>query len=262
MKKIVLFILALCFGLIATAQRKSDISIERYYHIQRGVVWFHALGKNFQPVYMGDVKTEEVYIYNSADIPVTLSFDDLPAGYSLEFVPQTIPPKTEAVVKVTLDTEKLGKYGPTLDYFFVESDVAAERPYRMLMSPNILEDFTKVTPEEKTNPPVVEMDKTKSVFGEMNQMSVYEDAFVIKNSGKSQLIIRNVKAGCGCTHTNTSRDTLAPGETAKISFEFHSGHKKGKQDSKITVVTNDPSNPQVTLHIIGEVLVTKTEEEK
>ena len=260
MKKILFLSISMLFALSLFAQRKADISVERYYHIQKGKIWFHSIGMNFQPIMMGDVKTENIYLYNSSDQEATLTTDDLPAGYSVTFEPAVIPPRTEAIAKVTLDTEKNGTYGPSINYFFIDSPFATERPYRILVSPNIKEDFSNITESMMEKAPKIEFIKTVSEFGEMPQMGVYEDEFKFSNTGKSDLIIRNVKAGCGCTHTKTSQDTLKPGESAVLSFEFRSGHKRGKQDSKITVVSNDPSQPQVTLHIVGEVLIEEKED--
>ncbi|PLW99177.1 MAG: hypothetical protein C0593_03855 [Marinilabiliales bacterium] len=260
MKKITLIVVVLILGLASNAQRNPDISIERYYHIQKGKVWFHALGKNFYPISMGEVKTEEILIYNSADVPVSFTTKELPDGYSLKFIPDPIPPKTEARIEITFDTQAHGKYGPLLSYFYVYSSIEGERPYRMLMSPNVLEDFSVLSEKEKADAPVVTFDKTESDFGTLPQMSVFNDVFVLTNTGKSDLIIRNVKAGCGCTHTNTSRDIIPAGESAELAFEYRTLHKRGTQDSKITVVTNDPNNPQMTLHIKGTV--TEIEEDK
>lgn len=262
MKKIVLLTLVFFLGLTTFAQkeRNPDISVDRYYHIKRGVVWFHAMGKNFQPINMGEVKTDQILIYNSSEEDVSFSWDELPAGYSIKVEPEVIPPKGEAIIYITLDSEKTGKYGPQLSYFHINSSVKGERPYRLLMSPNIMEDFSALSDEDYAKAPVIEFDKTVSQFDTLPQMSQHDDVFVVKNVGKSDLYIRNVKAGCGCTHTNTSKDTLKPGETAELSFEYRTLHKRGPQNSKITVVSNDPKSPQSTLYIKG--LVTKLEEEK
>ncbi|PID93529.1 MAG: hypothetical protein CSA95_07600 [Bacteroidetes bacterium] len=260
MKKIailsVLFLLA--FSLFA--QRKPEITIEQYYHIQRGGVWFNSMGRNFHPITMGEKKTEAMAIYNSLNEPLILTCDPLPKGFSLKFEHDTIPAKTESKIFVTLDTKKYGKYGPQLDYFYVRSSEPNRHPYRLLMTPNVQEDFSALTEKELEKAPVASFDKTVSAFDTLPQMSVHKDSFLLTNKGKSDLYIRNVRAGCGCTHTKTSQDTIRPGEVAELSFEYRTLRKKGAQDSRITIVTNDPKTPQITLHIKGEVVI--EEEEK
>jgi len=254
MKKLTLVIFALFLVSCAFSQRKENISIDRYYHIRKGSLWFHSIGLNFQPVTMGDIKTEIIYMYNSSDEEVTLTVDDLPAGYSVVFEPEILKPKSEGIAKITLNTKENGVYGPAINYFFIETSLLSERPYRILVSPNIHEDFSAITEEMRTAGPKIEFSNTVIDFGELPQMSVYHCEFEFRNAGKSALYIRNVKAGCGCTITQTSRDTLLPGESALLKVEFRSGHKKGNQDNKITVVSNDPDHPQVLLHITGIVL--------
>ncbi len=260
MKKFVILaaIALLTFSLFA--QRKPGITIEQYYHIQRGAIWFNSMGRNFHPITMGEEKTEAMAIYNSTDEPIVLTHDPLPQGYSLKFEHDTLPSKTESKIFVTLDTKAYGKYGPQLDYFYLRSSEPNKRPYRLLMTPNVQEDFSELTEDELKKAPVASFDKTVSTFGTLPQMSLHEDSFVLTNKGESDLYIRNVRAGCGCTHTKTSQDTIRPGEVAELSFEYRTLRKKGAQDSKITIVTNDPKTPQITLHIKGEVVVEEEEQ--
>ena len=260
MKKNLLLLVLSFIALTAFSQRKEGISVDRYYHIQKASVWFHSIGLNFQPVTMGDVKTETLYIYNSGSDAVSFTLSDMPDGYSVEFDPEILLPEQEGKVLITLNTEENGVYGPAINYFFIESSIESERPYRVLVSPNIREDFSDISEGMRAISPKIDFPETVSDFGSIAQESVYTCEFPFRNAGKSDLFIRNVKAGCGCTITHTSQDTLHPGESATLSVEFRSGHKKGEQDNKITVVSNDPETPQVLLHITGEVYVPETKE--
>ena len=79
--------------------------------------------------------------------------------------------------------------------------------------------------------------------------------FVVKNIGKSNLIIRKVKASCGCTATNPEKTVLAPGESTNIKTTFNSKGKSGRQNKSVTVVTNDPKSTSTMLRLTGNVTV-------
>ena len=78
---------------------------------------------------------------------------------------------------------------------------------------------------------------------------------MLKNEGKSNLIIRKTKASCGCTAIAPENNVIAPGESTKIKTTFNSAGKKGVQNKTITVITNDPENTTIILNVKGEVTV-------
>jgi hypothetical protein len=77
---------------------------------------------------------------------------------------------------------------------------------------------------------------------------------VFTNKGKSDLIIRKVRAGCGCTAIAPTKTVLKPGESGTVKAVFDSRGQRGRQNKGITVVSNDPVSPTVILRITGEVL--------
>jgi hypothetical protein len=87
----------------------------------------------------------------------------------------------------------------------------------------------------------------------VNTGAVVEYGFEFTNQGKSDLIIRNVKASCGCTATNPEKTLLKPGETSKIGIKFNTSGRKGLQRKTVTIVANDPKKTTTYLSIQGFV---------
>ncbi len=76
--------------------------------------------------------------------------------------------------------------------------------------------------------------------------------FLFKNTGDAPLIITNVRAGCGCTTPEWSREPIAPGATGNIKVSFDPTGRPGAFIKSVTVNTN--GNPSVvTLTIRGNV---------
>lgn len=95
-------------------------------------------------------------------------------------------------------------------------------------------------------------------FGDVNQGDVVTHSFVITNNGGDLLIIKDVKASCGCTAAKPDKNELKPGETTNILVSFNSKGRKGPQSKTVTVTTNDTEKPSTTLTFKCNVVVTET----
>jgi hypothetical protein len=86
--------------------------------------------------------------------------------------------------------------------------------------------------------PVVKFDKVEFVFGTIDEGDVVESSFEVTNLGKSDLVISNASATCGCTIPTWPKEPIKVGETAEIKVKFNSGGKRNKQSKTITLTTN------------------------
>jgi hypothetical protein len=68
--------------------------------------------------------------------------------------------------------------------------------------------------------------------------------FEFKNTGKTSVIITNVKASCGCTATDYTKTPIQPGETAKVTATYNAA-AKGAFSKTVTVTTNADETPKV-----------------
>lgn len=77
--------------------------------------------------------------------------------------------------------------------------------------------------------------------------------FIVENRGTSVLSILDVKTGCGCTTADYSK-RIEPGEKGQVTINGNTTGYGGRAFSKtVTVFTNDPKNPKLTLFISGPV---------
>jgi hypothetical protein len=125
----------------------------------------------------------------------------------------------------------------------------------LYVSANLVEDFSDLTSQELANAPVFKLDSNTVNFGTIKQNSSADVEYVFTNQGKSDLIIRHVKAGCGCTALMPTENVIKPGGKGSIKAKFNSGGYKGDIYKNIFVYTNDPKKSEVMLMIKGNVLV-------
>ncbi len=255
MKKLLTAIIVL-LSFSATAQRSSDISIDRYYHIKRGNVWFHAtrLMYGFRDgITYPQTETDTIYFYNNMDKPLEYDFDRIPDFLSVQMLPSKIPAKSEGKIAVAYDTKIKDTYGPTIDYFYMKTNDADRSKKRLIVSPKIKQDFSGLSGEELANAPRIAFENKKYDFGTLEEGEKITHTFSFKNEGKRDLIIRATDASCGCTSPEPEKKQIAPGESGAIKVIFNSRGKKGRQHQRVTVIANDPEQPVTILHLNGVV---------
>ncbi len=104
--------------------------------------------------------------------------------------------------------------------------------------------------------PQIEIDKYVFDFGDIQQNESVNTDFIIRNIGEAPLLIRSAKGSCGCTVPVWPREPIISGEQDTIKVIFNSGSKQGKQNQRVTLVTNAIPSTKV-LTIKGNVLAPK-----
>jgi hypothetical protein len=102
------------------------------------------------------------------------------------------------------------------------------------------------------NAPIMTFEENIHDFGKLVDGEVVTYKFKFKNTGKSDLIISNASASCGCTVPSYPKEPLAPGTEAAIDVQFNSSGKVGTFEKNVTITANTVPN-QFYLSIKGEV---------
>lgn len=79
-------------------------------------------------------------------------------------------------------------------------------------------------------------------------------SFKFTNTGKSDLIITDAKAPCGCTIPSFSKEPIKPGGTGQIDVEYNSENRGGgRHEKSVTVMSNTVPNVR-ELRIVVNVI--------
>lgn len=97
--------------------------------------------------------------------------------------------------------------------------------------------------------PIIVFDKTQSDHGTLAEGEKAQFSFHFTNAGKSDLEIQEVQKSCGCTKAEATNKKVKPGEGADIEGEVDTTGRSGKQMKTVTVKSNDPKTPSVTLRV-------------
>ncbi|MSR74803.1 MAG: DUF1573 domain-containing protein [Planctomycetes bacterium] len=91
-------------------------------------------------------------------------------------------------------------------------------------------------------------------FGSLPQFSAAKHSFAIKNEGTGALKISQVIPSCQCAAAVPAKNELQPGEETTIDVSLDTKNFMGALTKIVTVLCNDPRQPQIILTITGEVL--------
>ncbi|MBK3519035.1 DUF1573 domain-containing protein [Carboxylicivirga marina] len=201
------------------------------------------------------VKEESIKIISTSDKAIKLGFLNVPSHIKIKCIPEIVQPGKAAVITASYDAKAKNDWGFVTDNIFIIFDDVRKYSNRITVSASIQEDFASWDAEKIKNAPVVNISEKNWNFGEIKQGDVVKHQFEVQNTGKSELIIRKVKASCGCTAIKPAKTILAPGESTLIAAEFNSRGKSGRQTKTVRIVSNDPKNTTITLMITGNVKI-------
>jgi len=108
-----------------------------------------------------------------------------------------------------------------------------------------VESAQKRDTSNNVDAPSVSFDKEEYDFGTVNEGDVVKTTFTVTNTGKTDLVITNAKASCGCTVPVWPKEAIAPGETGDIQVSFNTSGKPNKQSKSITLTTNTVKGREV-----------------
>ena len=143
-----------------------------------------------------------------------------------------------------LDTKATKLYGPVEAYAYVIVDGKQEKTdaYKLTIKANIVEDFSKMTVEEKQQAPIIEL------LAEQNAPKVaagknVKFAFPIKNSGANPLEIRRVYSTDSRLAIKQPK-TIKSGKKGNVTIDINTKNlEPGAYSREVVVISNDYANP-------------------
>lgn len=101
--------------------------------------------------------------------------------------------------------------------------------------------------------PIMYVENSLVMLGKVRPRSVTPGRFSFTNLGERDLVIKNLRADCGCTVVSLAKTVLAPGEEGWLDVEFHADNRRVGAQHNVYLETNDPNNGNVVLVLGAEV---------
>jgi hypothetical protein len=99
--------------------------------------------------------------------------------------------------------------------------------------------------------PKIVIDQPHMRFGERRTGEQIEHTFTIRNAGDEPLRISGIRASCGCTTPGVTSLRIPPGEQENLPVRIDLKGRKGEQNQRVILSTNDPDHRTLTLRLSG-----------
>jgi len=229
-------------------------TLEEVYNRLMGDLRFRRALMSFGPIVVDEVKTDTLDFINVSNDPVKIgcNFNGL-THLTARVVPESVKPREKGLIIITYDAKKRNDWGFVIDRFFLTQNEKQIPNGMISVSATIEENFSALTNEQKLNAPKIDLKENEYDFGEIEEGQPVEKEFVFTNTGKSNLIIRKIKASCGCTTVDPSDKVIKPGQTSSFKATVKTSGFSERIAKTITIITNDPVTPTSIVRIIGIV---------
>ena len=161
-----------------------------------------------------------------------------------EITLSTIKPTETGTFKFVLDSKASKMYGPFEEFAYVVVDEkpALDDEHKITIKANIVEDFSKMTMEEKQNAPIIETlsEQTATKLAADKLAKFY---FPIKNIGVNPLEIRRIYTNEKCFTIKAPR-SIKSGKKGLVTVEIDTkGLQPGTYSREVTIISNDYMTP-------------------
>jgi len=235
--------------------KPHEKTVEELYTFPVGAIRFESNHLAFTNVKKTEKKIRVMQLINTSAVPVKVEFDQLPPHLTLKSNPETLKPGQKGLVEGTYDANLNQGWGTVSDMVKIKLNGIAQENVYYYVSANLVEDFSSLSKESLEKAPVLKFESTTVELGKIKGSTQNDVVFNFKNEGKSDLIIRYVRASCGCTAVQQGSQGIGikPGETSSIKAVFNSGGYSGKVTKAIYVYANDPKNSETVLMLNADV---------
>jgi hypothetical protein len=234
---------------------QHEKTVEELYTFLVGSIRFESNHMAFTNVKKTEKKIRVMPLVNISDVPVKVEFTGLPAHLELKANPETLKPGEKGLVEGTYDATKNAGWGNVNDMVRIVLNGVPQENVYYYVSANLVEDFSSLSGEDLRNAPVFKVAATTVDLGKIKGNTQNEVEFKFTNEGKNDLVLRYVRASCGCTAVQQGSQGIGikAGQSSSIKATFNSGSYKGKVTKAIYVYTNDPKNSEVVLMLNADV---------
>lgn len=202
---------------------------------------------------LGTVKNTEtpertIGMINSGAQPLTVTVTSSTPYITVTANPATLESNQKGTLTVKFDAKARNEWGFISDRLTVATDHG--NSYEMPLVANITEDFSGVDMERA---PAIEFSEGDFDLGIVAAGTIKKHEFKIKNTGKSDLIIRKIRTSDEQFTVVPAKMVVKPGREVKVTATFKAEGTPGKKSKIVSFTVNDPKNPLVSYRLAGTI---------
>lgn len=195
--------------------------------------------------------------YNASHDTIHPRVDRLPAYLSARVDPPAVPPGQQFVITTVAYSDRTRDWGILTNDFDFYPTANATDPEKIETVIIIKEDFSKLTPTQLRDAPVIKFEPEKVDLGTIDRNKTTDASFEIVNAGKDPLVIRSIK----CVDKAVTIEPLKPdtkiksGKRQKVKFTVDPTQLGNRAiiNARIIITANDPTDPSTTVRVVGHI---------
>lgn len=242
-----LYITGTVVGSAGSVEQRFPVDCGGPLKLNRNAVMFGEVDKN-------KMRTAFITAYNTGHDTLVPVVSSKPPYIDVQFEPEAVAPGEQTTVAFFFCSDRTPLYGLVTDSLSLSYNGGANQcaiPTVAL----VREDFSRLTPGQMTKAPVARLAENTLDFGTIGRGddSISRTA-TISNLGKRTLEVRRVYTTDPGVEVSIDRTSIKKGKEALITVKVNPELLPGAiLNARISIITNDPANPTITLRAVGEI---------
>jgi hypothetical protein len=238
MKKIALALISTVISISVFAQAKLEVEVETH---------------DFGTIEEGVIAEYEFKIKNTGNAPLILSNVQASCGCTTpSWTKDPIEPGKTGTVKASYNSN--GRPGAFNKSITLTSN--AEMPTKAVYikgNVNKKPEKPAYTPEELAASPIITLKTNEQTFPKLEKNQKVTKKFTFTNTGKSDLMIKDISSSCNCFSFEASKPAYKAGETGTVTITY-TPRTTGNITDVVTLNTNDLANPKTNITFKANVV--------
>lgn len=197
-----------------------------------------------------------IEIQNTGKADLKPVLENLPPYLSVSVQPETLKPNQTGSITFTFNSKNTNQWGPVTDeiYVVLNNQRKYSDEFQIRVIGNVVEDFSKLTLDQKQKAPILETKGRTIDFGVVKQNSKKSYKFSLTNKGINTLEIRRIINNNNELKVIPAKMSIKSGKAQSIAIDLNARLlPEGDYKKSITLQTNDPDNSFVILVINWKV---------
>ena len=238
----------------------TSATLDKQYPLRAGDLRISQQSIPMGELIRGKNKTEYLSAYNASTDTLIVSVQGGKDHIKPAIVPDTLPPAKVTALTVHYLSDKAPQWGLNIDTLTLSCEpirqpsTALTDEAEVHVMAQVIESFDDLTDKQRQNAPAVSVDCGDRLdFETLRASTAATRSFTITNKGKDNLIIRRlwVPEGEGIS-INTDKQIIKRGKKATVQVTVDPACQQGNMlNVPLTLMTNDPESPIVTIRLVG-----------
>lgn len=220
------------------------------YLVSMGELKLKAKAIQMNTVNKGNKQVRTLDIQNTSKGSIKPTFENLPNYITATVAPEVLDPNKEGKITFTFNSKNCAQWGPISDdvYVVLNGQKKYSEEYKLTVVSNVVEDFSKLTPDQKRKAPILEVPVKSLDLGILKLGGKKVGKFKVCNKGQNALEVRRIINNNKELAVRSSKLAVSKGKNADIIVTLNTKNlTEGDYKKSITIQTNDPDNTFVIL---------------